>query len=164
MQKIPCHTFHYRITRHSSIKQNYRNKTFSSNWNRSNHVSHRKKNRSEKKSCILVFTCSLTRAIHLELLADPTTDGFIRALKRLIARKGCPETIYLDNAKTYVAASKLIKKIKILEILHHLFRTRFAKWKFSLCRVPWWDGNIERIIGLVKIYCIRQLDSLYKLQ
>ena len=105
----------------------YRNKAFSSNWNRSNHVSHRKKNRSEKKSCILVFTCSLTRAIHLELLADPTTDGFIRALKKLIARKGCPETIYLDNAKTYVAASKLIKKIKILEILHHLFRTRFTK-------------------------------------
>ena len=58
------------------------------------------KNRGEKKAYILLFTCSLTRAIHLELLPDQTTNEFIRALNRLIARRGCPETIYSDNAKT----------------------------------------------------------------
>ena len=36
----------------------------------------------------------LTRAIHLELLPDQTTDEFI-----LIVRKGCLETIYSDNVK-----------------------------------------------------------------
>ena len=62
------------------------------------------KNKREKKSYILLFTCSLTRAIHLELFPDQTKEEFIRALKRLIARRGCPETIYSDNAKTFVAA------------------------------------------------------------
>ena len=46
------------------------------------------KNKRKKKSYILLFTCSLTRAIQLELLPDQTKEEFIRALKRFIARHG----------------------------------------------------------------------------
>ena len=69
-------------------------------------IMYHNKNRSEKKAYILLFTCSLTRAIHLELLLDQTTNEFIRVLKKLIARRGCPETIYSNSAKIYVAVSK----------------------------------------------------------
>ena len=44
MKKIPCQTFQYATTRHYSIRNNYKNKTFSSNWYRfyrSIHVSPR---------------------------------------------------------------------------------------------------------------------------
>ena len=85
---------------------------------------YRAKNKKEKKSYILLFTCSLTRAIHLKLLPDQTKEEFIRALTRLIARHGCPETIYSDNAKTFVTASKWIKSIKKSEILHHFLNTK----------------------------------------
>ena len=68
-------------------------------------IVYRAKNKKEKKPYILLFTCSLTRAIHLELLPDQTKVELIRALKRLIARRGCPETIYSNNAKIFVAAS-----------------------------------------------------------
>ena len=112
-------------------------------------------NRGEKKAYILLFTCSLARAIHLELLPDQTTDGFIRALKILIARRGCPEAIYSENAKTDMVASKWIKKINKSEILHHLFSTRCIKWKFNLSRAHWWGGQFERLIDLVK-------NTLYK--
>ena len=59
-----------------------------------------------EKNAYILFTSSLTRAIHLELLPDQAAYEFIRALKRLMARRGCPETIYSDNAKVYVIASK----------------------------------------------------------
>lgn len=55
---------------------------------------HHNKNREEEKACIFLLTCGLTRAIHLKLLSHQTADEFKRALKRLIARRGCPETIY----------------------------------------------------------------------
>ena len=101
------------------------------------------KNKREKKSYIFLFTCSLTRPIHLELLPDQTKEEFIRALKRLIARRGCPETIYSDNAKTFVTASKWIKRINKSEILHHFLDT-------NLSRAPWWGGQFEEMVGIVK--------------
>lgn len=55
---------------------------------------YRNKKRGEKYVYILLFTCSLTRAIHFALLPDQTTDEFIRQLERLITRRGCPETIH----------------------------------------------------------------------
>lgn len=57
-------------------------------------------NNEEEKAYILLFSYSLSRAIHLELLPDQTTEGFIRSLKRFTARRGRPRKIYSDNAKT----------------------------------------------------------------
>ena len=37
--------------------------------------------RGDGKAYILLFACSLTRAIHLELLNDQTTEGFIKSFK-----------------------------------------------------------------------------------
>ena len=54
-------------------------------------IMHRNKNRVEEKPYILLFTCGLTRAIHLELLPDQAADEFKRALNRLIARRRFPE-------------------------------------------------------------------------
>ena len=109
-------------------------------------IMYHNKNRSEKKA----YTCSLTRAINLELLLDQTTDEFIRVLKKLIARRGCPETIYSNSAKIYVAVSKWIKKINKSKILDHLLSTKSIKLKFDLFWAPWWHEEVERMVGLVK--------------
>ena len=37
--------------------------------------------RETRKAYILLFACSLTRAIHLELLSDQTAEGFIKSFK-----------------------------------------------------------------------------------
>ena len=63
----------------------------------------------EGKAYILLFACSLTTAVHLELLIDQTTEAFTKCLKRFIARQGRPTKIYSDNGKCFVAASKWLK-------------------------------------------------------
>ena len=49
-------------------------------------------------------TYSLSKAIHFELVANQITKEFIRAFKRLMARRGVAEKIYLDNAKTFITS------------------------------------------------------------
>ena len=83
----------------------------------------------ENKSYIILFTCSLAKAVHLELLPDQTTKEFLKSLKRLIARTGYPTTIYSDNAKSLIATSKWIKSIKRPEEINNFLTRKNAKWK-----------------------------------
>ncbi len=66
-------------------------------------IKYRVTKKTEGKEYITLYACSLTRALYLELTTSMETDEFIPTLKRLIARKGRPEKIYSDNAKTFVA-------------------------------------------------------------
>ena len=61
------------------------------------------------KVWICLFTCCVTRAIHLELVCDLSTATFIRCLKRFTARRGLPKKIVSDNAKTFKATAKAIE-------------------------------------------------------
>ena len=54
------------------------------------------------KAYVILYSCSLTRAVSLELLKDMTTEQFIQSFKRLVARKGKPEKVYSDNGKTFI--------------------------------------------------------------
>lgn len=104
---------------------------------------YKSKTKKDKKAYILLFTCSLVRAIHLELLPNQTTEEFIRALKGFIARRGRPKVIYSDNAKTFVAASKWISKINKDESGRNFLSQYGIKWKFNLSRAPWWGGQLN---------------------
>ena len=92
------------------------------------------------KVYLLLFTCSLTRAVHLEILPNQTTQEFIQALKRLIARRVRQKVIYSDNAKTFEKAAKWIKRVYKDEGTQEFLVTEQVKWKFDLSRAPWWGG------------------------
>lgn len=47
-----------------------------------------KDGRKEVKRYGLLFTCLCSRAVHIEVLDDMTTDAFINALRALIALRG----------------------------------------------------------------------------
>ena len=73
------------------------------------------------KAYILLFSCSVSSALYLELVPDITASEFIRCLKRLTDRRGRAKIIYSDNAKTFKAGAKLLHKInKDEKWPHHL--------------------------------------------
>ena len=84
------------------------------------------------------------------MLTDQTTEGFIRCLKRIIARRGRPSTIYSDNGKSFVAAAKWLKAIMKEEKLQDYLAHHNIEWKFNLAKAPWWGGQFERLIGVMK--------------
>ena len=69
------------------------------------------KGKTDIKVYLLLFTCSLTRAVHLEILPNQTIQEFIQALKRVIARRGRPKIIYSDNTKKIEKASKWFRRV-----------------------------------------------------
>ena len=78
------------------------------------------------------------------------TSEFLKSLKRLITRKGRPEKIYSDNAKTFTATASWLKQVQKDERVHHYLLTENVKWQFNLSGAPWWGGQFERLVGLVR--------------
>ena len=104
----------------------------------------------ERKSYIALYSCSLTRAVFLDLLPSLETKEFIKSFKQLIARRGRPSLIYSDNGSTFVAAAKWLQSVRKDEELNDLRRDYKISWRFNLSRAPWWGGQFERLIGLMK--------------
>lgn len=46
---------------------------------------------SSEKVWICLFTCLVTRAVHLDVVTDLSTETFIQCLKRFAARRGIPQ-------------------------------------------------------------------------
>ena len=63
----------------------------------------RPKSNTKLKSYILLFSCTVLKAVNLELEPNLTTQVFIKSLKKLIAICGSPKIMYADNAKTFKA-------------------------------------------------------------
>ena len=108
------------------------------------------KSRKEAKAYLALYSCSLTRAVHLDVVRSLDTKEFIMSLKRFIARRGRPTLIYSDNAKTFKAAAKWIQLVRLDENLNSLLANMSIEWRFNLSRAPWWGGQFERLIGLFK--------------
>lgn len=67
-----------------------------------------KVNRQSKKMYICLFTCATTRAVHLEIVQDLSTETFVLAFRKFITNKGMPHTIYSDNGSTFLPVQRII--------------------------------------------------------
>ncbi|XP_071961249.1 uncharacterized protein [Antedon mediterranea] len=90
---------------------------------------------------ILLFTCAVVRAVHLELTESLTQKDCMLALRRFTSRRGVPSVFYSDNAKTFVGARTELST---------LFGEEGPKWKFIAPRSPWWGGWWERLVRSIK--------------
>ena len=50
------------------------------------------------------LVCFATKAVHLEVIEDLSTEDFQAGLKRFISRRGLPSEIHSDNGKNFVGA------------------------------------------------------------
>ena len=103
-----------------------------------------------KKFQVLLITCAVIRAVHLELVDSLSLEDFFLALCRFAARRGMPSTIYSDNAKTFRAAPS--------RLLRHL-GSESPSWNFIAPRAPWWGGWWERLLSSIKSALKRSLGS-----
>jgi hypothetical protein len=65
-----------------------------------------KDGRREVKRYGLLFTCLCSRAVHIEVLDDMTTDAFINALRALIALRGNVRQLRSDQGTNFVGARR----------------------------------------------------------
>ena len=109
-------------------------------------LKYRVKAKMEGKAYILLYTCRLTHALHLDLLPSLETKEFLRSFKRFIARRGRPETVYSDNGKSFVGAAKWINKVMSDEKIRDFLKNQTIRRKFNLSSAPWMGGQFEGMV------------------
>lgn len=72
----------------------------------------KRRHASTTKAYISVFVCLATKAVHIELVSSLTTEAFLAALRRFIARRGLPQRVSSDNGKTFVGAKRELQELR----------------------------------------------------
>ncbi|XP_065095607.1 uncharacterized protein LOC135717444 [Ochlerotatus camptorhynchus] len=121
------------------------------------------------KAYIAVFICLATKAIHLELVSNLTTDNFVAALQRFISRRGMVSNIYSDNGTTFVGANHELAALRTLfedqghqRKLNDFCITKSIQWHFIPPRSPHFGGiweagvksakhHLKRVVGETKL-------------
>ena len=70
-----------------------------------------KRGRAKVKVYGVIFTCLVSRAVHLELADSLSADSFINALRRFIARRGRVQSIRSDRGTNFVGAERELGEI-----------------------------------------------------
>ena len=76
-------------------------------------IRYQTKAKTERKAYLVLYGCSLSRAVHLDLLRSLELSEFLPSLRQFIARRGRPELIYSDNGATFKAAEKWVKRASV---------------------------------------------------
>lgn len=123
---------------------------------------------SHVKAYIAVFVCFATKAVHLELVGDLTTDSFLAALKRFISRRGRCANIYSDNATNFTGANRELSELQELfaseqhnNKVYSTMANEQIKWHFIPARSPHFGGLWEAAVKSAKHHLKRILDSTF---
>jgi len=59
----------------------------------------------ERKVYLCLFTCAITRAVHLEIVQDLTAGTFLLAFRKFAGQRSLPMMMISDNGSTYLSAA-----------------------------------------------------------
>jgi hypothetical protein len=114
------------------------------------------------KGYIALFVCFATKALHLELVGDLSSQSFLGALKRFISRRGHVANLYSDNRTNFVGArnelselGEMLKSQKFERDVIDRLADRTVRWHFIPPHSPHHGGIWEAGIRSVKLHLKR---------
>ena len=114
------------------------------------------------KSYICVFVALAVKAVHLELVSDLTSSAFVACLRRFIARRGKPSSIWSDHGSNFVGASgelselmAFLRQQKTNVDISEFCSSQGIEWSFIPERVPHFGGLWESAVKSMKTHLRR---------
>ena len=111
-----------------------------------------------------IFVCFVTKAVHIEVVTSFTTEAFLAALRRFIACRGKPKTIYSDNSTNFQGESNQLHEVyNMLQSSSQMARvqdflaTEGCDWKFIPPHGPHLGGLWEAAVKSMKYHLQRTL-------
>lgn len=113
-----------------------------------------------QKAYICLFICLVTKAVHLELVVNASTEGFMNAFKRFLSRRGAVSVMYSDNGTNYIGARNELDEIysvihssEFKQTLGEELEKRKIQWSFIPPLSPHmggiWESNIKQMKRLL---------------
>ena len=105
---------------------------------------------------VCLFTCLVTRAVHLEVCHDLSTDCLLMTIRRFVSRRGYPDLIVSDNGKNFIGANQAMsfKFQRSYKPDNEYIRLQLAEqniqWTFNPPLAPHFGGVWERLIQTAK--------------
>lgn len=106
----------------------------------------------KRKLWVLLITCLATRAVWLDGILDLSAKTFLHALRRFIAKRGCPRYILSDNASNFTLTNKALSNIWDQALADSAVSEFMIKRKFngnSLCQ--WSVGRVVPTRGFADL-------------
>lgn len=84
------------------------------------------------KVYIAVFVCITMKCVHLEPVLDWSTDAFLAAFDRFVARRGIPSDVFSDCGTNFVGVARQLR----LLVYHPVSQSRLIQsfscnWHFN---------------------------------
>ena len=129
--------------------------------------SNRRNNRHHTKAYLCIFVDLPTKAVHLELVSQLSTEAFMACFDRFVARRGLPLTVTSDNGTNYQGSARELKEAQqfLIENEEKIFSSlasRQIKWKFNPPNAPNFGGLFEAAVKSAKTLMYRLIgDTLF---
>lgn len=95
----------------------------------------RRRGQRTQKAYICLFVCLVTKAIHIELVSDLSSNAFLAAFSRFISRRGPVACLYSDNGTNFIGA-----RAQLDELYAFLLKSNFhsaLKLELTRHRIEW---------------------------
>ncbi|XP_029162386.1 uncharacterized protein LOC114936252 [Nylanderia fulva] len=122
----------------------------------------KRRNARNSKAYVCIFVCFATKAVHIEVVSDLTTDAFLAALKRFISQRGCPTSIFSDNGTNFKGASRQLAQLYAFrgasstkEKIEQFCRDSRISWRFIPPGAPHFGGLWESAVKSAKYHLQR---------
>jgi len=108
----------------------------------------------------------VTKAVHIEVITSLSTEAFLAALRRFIARRGKPRTICSDNCTKFQGAAnelhaiyKILQSTSQMATVQVFLATEGCEWKFIPPHGPHFVGLWEAAVKSMNYHLRRTLGS-----
>ena len=119
-----------------------------------------------QKAYICIFICLATKAIHIELVSDLSTEMFLNAFKRFISRRGPVSVIHSDRGTNFICAKRKIDELYSLvssanfndSLTRELIDNKIT-FRFNPPYSPHMGGIWETAVRSVKLHLFRVIGT-----
>ncbi|XP_063993417.1 uncharacterized protein LOC135171057 [Diachasmimorpha longicaudata] len=124
------------------------------------------RNRGKVKVWIAIFVCFTTKAVHIEVVDDLSTDEFLAALSRFISRHPSCNSMYSDHGTNFVGAKNELQELyALVEAEDHKERVQRQmaqhgiQWSFIPPQAPHCGGLWEAAVKSFKHHLRRTIGN-----
>ncbi|XP_018314711.1 uncharacterized protein [Mycetomoellerius zeteki] len=109
------------------------------------------------KAFIAIFICLCSKAVHIEVLSDYTTEAFLAALRRFTSRRGLCSDIFSDCGTNFTGADRQLREMLRTNgrRIAHAASEEGIHWHFNPPAAPHFGGLWEAVVKSTKYHLRR---------